>query len=101
MNCNILFSLLSGIIISYQLWMRKQLIGGTFNQSVLAFQPFGQYNPLSQSLSSLAPPATKYMAIKLAPFSYYEFKVVSENSRGKTESLWAGNSTGESGDLTL
>lgn len=79
--------------------MRKQLDGGNFNQSTLVFQPFGQYNPLRQSLSSLAPPVTSYVAFKLIPFTYYEFKVISENSRGKTESSWAGNSTGEAGNL--
>ncbi len=64
----------------------------------------GQYNPrptLSPEETFQDEPATSYTAKGLQPFTEYEFKVVSENSKGATESSWISAKTKEAGWSTI
>ncbi|ESN90081.1 hypothetical protein HELRODRAFT_91040 [Helobdella robusta] len=95
----------NGIIIFYELWLRSPTTTNnnnnatttTYSEPRMIFNPSGQYDPLivPSGTSSLPPPRTNFTAVNLAPFSNYEFKVVSENSFGRCESVWNGGYTKE------
>ena len=67
----------------------------------MIFHPAGQFNPVSQQLSVLQPPQTFFLKCQLQPYTVYSFRVVAENSLGKTQSQFSQGRTAEDGKLSV
>lgn len=94
------FPLPLGIIIRYELYMRKSF-ENFITPEIRVFQSSGWLSPQpvleSANENALAPPQTSTTVTDLEPFTKYEFYVLAVNMAGSTSSDWISGRTAEAG----